>query len=73
MYDDFDDDYFLAPEALLSLHFDSDDRDIGRADAMECAECLRSGSSACAFDAPDDDLVSDDDVQGRRNLVMHGI
>ena len=63
MYDDFDDDHFLAPEALLSLHFDSDDWDIGRADAIERAECLRCSSGAGDFDAPHDDLVSEDDVE----------
>ena len=63
MYDDFDDDHFLAPEALLSLHFDSDDWDIGRADAMERAECLRCSSSAGDFAASDDDFASDDDIE----------
>ena len=63
MYDDFDDDHFLAPEALLSLHFDSDDWDIGRADAMERAGYLHSSSGAGGLDAPDDDLVSDDDIE----------
>lgn len=42
MYDDFDDEVFLAPETTVSLHFDTDgdsqDWDVGAGEAREQEE-----------------------------------
>lgn len=42
MYDEFDDEVFLAPETTVSLHFDTDgdnqDWDVGAGEALEQAE-----------------------------------
>ena len=45
MYDEFDDDAFLGPEGLLSLHFDND-WEIDHADAMEHDESVGPGTFA---------------------------
>ena len=45
MYDEFDDDAFLGPEGLLSLHFDND-WEIDHADAMEHDEPVGPGTFA---------------------------
>ena len=66
MYDDFDfdDDMFLAPEALVALHFDGDDSGIGYADAMERDECAAWSRPACRsnrLDEPENAALSDDE------------
>ena len=57
MYDEFDDDAFLGPEALLSLHFDND-WEMDHADAMEQDEVVLPASFALPASAQDE---SEDD------------
>ena len=45
MYDELDDDAFLGPEGLLSLHFDND-WEMDHADAMEDDDSVVSALSA---------------------------
>lgn len=52
MYDEFDDDAFLGPEALLSLHFDSD-WEIDHADATEPGEPIIAAPFALGSDQLD--------------------
>ena len=68
MYDDLDDDPFLEPEALVSLHFERDDGDLGRAEAMETVE---RNSWARLFHAHDLQTWDEDalsDFEGEQQL-----
>ena len=71
MYDDFDDDAFLGPEALVSLHFERDDCDLGRSEAMESVECNPRARLFHAHDLhgweedPLNDLEDEDEHQMR--------
>jgi len=58
MYDDFDDDLFLGPEALVSLYFDEDDWDVGHADTMEHGSA-RGASGPDGSDASEEDPLPD--------------
>jgi hypothetical protein len=74
MYNQFDDEVFLAPESTVSLHFepasgDGQDWDIATGEALERAErsawarhALRSngfGGAAAAYDEGDEDRSQD--------------
>ena len=61
MYDEFDDDAFLGPEGLLSLHFDND-WEMDHADAMEHDELgIPAPFALCpsADDESEDDSPAD--------------